>query len=99
MGADPARGMSLICCDSDNRRGRVEDEALDGAGAEWGVLTGLTPPIPGDPPGGPAGDGELPPSCNLKGVLGVEVEAGYGLAPPYWLYPPPPPPPGGAPAF
>ena len=31
MGADPARGMSLICCDSDNRRGSVEDEALDGA--------------------------------------------------------------------
>ena len=31
IGADPARGMSLICCDSDNRRGSVEDEALDGA--------------------------------------------------------------------
>ena len=31
IGADPARGMSLVCCDSDNRRGSVEDEALDGA--------------------------------------------------------------------
>ena len=100
MGADPARGKSPItfCCDSDKRRGSVEDEALDGAGAaEGGVLTGFTPPIPGEPPGGPAGDGELvPPSCKRNGVRGVDVEAGYGLAPPYWLYPAPP---GGAPAF
>ena len=90
MGADPARGKSPItfCCDSDKRRGSVEDEALDGAGADWGVLTGFEPPIPGELPGGPPGDGELvPPSCKRNGVRGVDVEAGYGLAPPYWLYP------------